>query len=71
MANKENIAVHMYVHPKFKELIFKIQNNRINEGKETIRTKVSLPKLTKILSNLIYSNKKVYDGLVEKEIDGI
>ena len=60
-----------WIHPEFKVLLIKLQTDRIASGNENSQTRVALWRLTKTISNLINSNKQVYDSLVEVKIDGI
>ena len=60
-------STRMDVNIKFKNLCFDIQNKRVMEGKETIQDKMPLHQITKVISNMISSNKKVFDSLVEVE----
>ncbi len=57
----------MDVDAKFKTLCFNIQNKRIMKGKETIQNKMPLYKITRVITNMINSNPKVFDSLVEVE----
>jgi len=61
--------VPMKVHPSFKELLFKIQTMRIKKGMEDSKTKISLWRLTKTISNMIESNKEILNSLIEVKID--
>lgn len=57
----------MDVDTKFKDLCFNVQNKRIIMGKETIKNKMPLYKITRVISNMINSNPKIFDSLVEVE----
>ncbi len=57
----------MDVDTKFKNLCFDIQNKRVMIGKETIKNKMSLHIVTRVIANMIYSNPKIFDSLVEVE----
>ena len=70
MTNKMR-PIQTWVHEDFKKLLADLQTDRIVKGMETSQTKVPLWRLAKTISNLIYSNKNVYDSLVEVKIDGI
>lgn len=55
------------IDPNFHELCFKIQNERIIKGVDTSKDKMAITKITKIIANMINSNPKIYDALVEVE----
>lgn len=61
---------HMYVSQDFKKLCFKIQNDRVIEGTDTIKNKLSLPKVTKTITNMINANPKLLKTLVEVKQNG-
>lgn len=61
--------VPFQVHPKFRELIFAIQQERINTGKEKIDKKVACWRLTKTIYNMIESNNELFQSLVEVDIN--
>lgn len=61
--------VPFQVHPKFRKLIFTIQQERVNAGKESIDKKISCWRLTKTISNMIESNEELFKSLVEVEIN--
>ena len=63
-----NNPMMMQVDSKFKELCFTIQNERIVAGKETIKGKMSVVRVTRMIANMINSNQKIFDSLVEAEI---
>ncbi len=58
------------IHPKFRLTLINVQDARVKAGKETTMDKVALWKLTKTISNMIDSNKTIFDSLVEVEING-
>lgn len=60
-------STRMDVDTKFKDLCFDIQNKRVMSGKETIKNKMPLHKVTRVISNMINSNPKIFDSLVEVE----
>lgn len=63
--------IQTWIHNDFKRLLIDLQTSRIAAGKESSQTKIPLWRLTKTISNLIYSNEKVYNSLVEVEINGV
>jgi len=69
MENKIN-PLPFKIHPRFRELLISLQNARVKEGKEDTQGKVALWKLTKTISNLIETNKHIWDSLVGVEING-
>ena len=69
MENKINPLLFK-IHPKFRLTLINIQDARVKSGKETSMEKIALWKLTKTISNMIESNKDVFDSLVEVEING-
>lgn len=58
------------IHPKFRLTLINIQDARVKGGKENSMEKIALWKLTKTISNMIESNRDVFDSLVEVEING-
>lgn len=66
----EDKRIPMWVHPDFKKLLKKVQNERVRNGKETIDGRVALWRLTKTVSNLVNANGEVFNSLVEVDIDG-
>ena len=69
MENKTNPLLFK-IHPKFRLTLIHIQDARVKADKETSMDKIALWKLTKTISNMIESNKDVFDSLVEVEING-
>lgn len=55
------------VDPKFHELCFTIQNERIIKGKESAKDKMSTTRITKLITNMINSNLKMFNSLVEAD----
>lgn len=68
MVNKINPITGKH-HPTFRELLVRLQTDRINAGKETIQKKVALWKLEKTIFNLIEANPALYKKLVEVDIN--
>lgn len=62
--------INFKIHPDFRELLFKIQQERIKKGMEKIDNKVPTWKLSKAITNMIKVNEKLYDALVEVRING-
>lgn len=60
----------MYVHPFFKELCYKIQEERIISKTDRIKNKMSLVKISKMIVNMIKSNDKIFKALIEVEQNG-
>jgi hypothetical protein len=69
MENKVNPLLFK-IHPDFRLLLIDIQDRRVKNGKETVKEKVPLWKLTKTLTNMIESNKDMFNILTEVEING-
>lgn len=69
MTNKLN-PILTRNHPDFPEFLKQLQNDRVNEGKETTQTKIALWKLTKTIMNYFIANEKSYKALVEVDING-
>jgi len=69
MENKVNPLLFK-IHPDFRLLLIDIQDTRVKNGKETVKEKVALWKLTKTLTNMIESNKDMFNILTEVEING-
>lgn len=63
------LPIHMKVNLDFKELVEEIQDERVKEGMEKTKNKISLDKITKAISNLINANPKIKKMLVEVEIN--
>ena len=59
--------VRMKVHPNFKDLCYSIQNERVKIGKEEVKNKLSHPKISKMIVNMINANPKMFDALVGVE----
>ena len=55
------------VYPKFHELCFDIQNERIVKGKESAKDRMSITRITKLITNMVNNNPKIKDSLVEAE----
>lgn len=55
------------IDPKFHDVCFDIQNERIIKGIDTSKEKMSITKVTRMIANMIKSNNKIYDALVEVE----
>ena len=68
--NEQSVDVKMYVHPLFKELCFDIQDERIKSGTDKARKKMSLPRITKMIVNMIEANAKIKQALMEVKQDG-
>lgn len=69
MENKINPLLFK-IHPKFRLTLINVQDARVKAGKENSQDKIALWKLTKTISNMIESNRDVFDSLVEVEING-
>lgn len=57
------------VHPDFWKLLEEIQLERIKRGKEELKSKIPLWKLTKTITNLIRSNEHILNELIEVKIN--
>lgn len=61
-------GVQMQVHPKFLELFKDIQDERVKKGKERSK-ELSHKRLSLTICKLIKYDKKIYDLIVNAEID--
>lgn len=68
MENKHS-PLQFKVHPDFRLLAIAIQDARIKAGMEDSQHKIALWKITKTVSNLINSNPKILNSLVEVKIN--
>lgn len=55
-------------HPDFVDFLKRLQNDRVNEGKENTQTQIALWKLTKTITNYFSANEKSYKSLVDVDI---
>lgn len=60
----------MRVPTHFKELCFKIQNDRILGEMETSKNPMSIEKIAGMIANMINANENIFDKLVEAKING-
>ena len=58
-------------HPAFWDLLKKLQNDRVDAGKETTQNTIALWKLTKTITNYFLANPNSYQALVEVEIKNV
>lgn len=69
MENKVS-PLQFKVHPDFRLLTIAIQDSRVKVGMEDSQHKIALWKITKTISNLVASNPKILNSLVEVKING-
>lgn len=63
-------TVRMKVNPKFKDLCFKIKDEKIVRGIEESKNVMSLVKITGMITNMINANPNIFDKLVEVKANG-